>query len=136
MPELEFPGHHVDQWGIRHSPGKDQSITGFPRPTSVRKLREFLGLVNFHTRVIPNCAKSIRPFTDVLKGVKCHSVSLVWSDTRTGAFDSVKPHLSHAALLSHPKHDAQASIVVDASGTAGQWRPVGFFLRNFPSPSE
>ena len=56
VPQLTFLGHTVDQHGICPLPSKIKTLRAFPRPTTQRKLREFLGLVNFYNRFIPNCA--------------------------------------------------------------------------------
>ena len=46
VPSLDFLGHHVDSEGIRPLDEKVQAIRDFPQPTTQRKLRKFLGLVN------------------------------------------------------------------------------------------
>lgn len=48
VSELDFLGHHLDQHGIHPLRSQVQAIENYPPPTSVRKLREFLGLVNFY----------------------------------------------------------------------------------------
>ena len=50
VPELDFLGHHLDSTGIRPLEEKVQVVRDFPLPTTQRKLREFLGLVNFYRR--------------------------------------------------------------------------------------
>ena len=50
VPELTFLGHVVSICPI---PEKVQALRNFPTPTSKRKLREFLGLVNFYQRFNP-----------------------------------------------------------------------------------
>lgn len=66
VPELNFLGHRVDQHDIQHLPGKVQSKTDSARLTSVRKLWEFLGFVNFYRCFIFNCAKIVQLLTDLL----------------------------------------------------------------------
>ena len=53
---LEFLGHQSSVHGISPLPQKVSAIQDFPTPSSFRKLREFLGLVNFYRRFIPKCA--------------------------------------------------------------------------------
>ena len=67
VPSLTFLGHVVDQHGIRPLAEKVQSLQDFPVPTSLRKLREFLGLINFCRRFITNCADIVQLLTDMLK---------------------------------------------------------------------
>ena len=45
---------------------KVKAIQDYLQPTSVRKIQEFLGMVNFNRRFIPNCADILRPLTDLL----------------------------------------------------------------------
>ncbi len=53
VPELDFLGHRVDCHGIRPLEEKAAAIRNFPQPTTQRKLREFLGLVNFYHQCTP-----------------------------------------------------------------------------------
>ena len=65
---LEFLGHNIDRNGILPLMNKVKAIEDFPIPESIRKLREFLGLINFYRRFIPDCAEILQPLTDLLKG--------------------------------------------------------------------
>lgn len=49
-------GYCVDANGISPLESKVQVIRDLPKPTSQRKLREFLGLVNFYRRFFPGSA--------------------------------------------------------------------------------
>ena len=60
--ELIFLGHLVSKDGIRPLPEKVEALHNFPRPSSQRKLREFLGLINFCNRFIPNLASLLSLF--------------------------------------------------------------------------
>ena len=60
VPSLDFLGHRVNSNGIRPLEAKVEVIRNFQQPTTQRQLREFLGLINFYRRFIPNCAT---PFT-------------------------------------------------------------------------
>ena len=65
--ELHFLGHHVTSSGVSPLPQQVQTIRDFPQPTTLRKLREFLGLVNFYHRFIPRCATILTPLNSMLK---------------------------------------------------------------------
>ena len=56
--ELQFLGHLVNSQGIRPLV---QAIVDFPQPTSLCKLREFLGLINFYHHFIPKGADILQP---------------------------------------------------------------------------
>ena len=66
VSELTFLGHRVTSQGIHPLPDKVQAIQDYPQPNTPRKLREFLGLVNFYHRFIPHCAHKLRPLHNLL----------------------------------------------------------------------
>lgn len=118
VDSLEFLGHRITQLGIQLLEDKVKVIREFPRPTSLRKLREFLGLVNFHRRFIPQCAKIPKPMTDLLKTKKGPSSEVPRSEEVASAFSTVKEALANATLLVHPLPDAPTRLLTDASDTA------------------
>lgn len=143
--ELEFLGHHISAHGIRPLESKVNSVREFPQPTSLRKLREFLGLVNFHRRFIPHCAQLLEPLTDLLRNKKSPNAPIDWGPTATESFSAVKTALADAVLLLHPSPDAPTRIMVDASDVAvgavlqqflqGEWSPLAFFSQKL-KPAE
>ena len=76
---LEFLGHLVDSNGIRPLPAKVDAIRSFPKPTTQRKLREYLGLINFYRRFIPGCGKLLLPLTNLLSGKVKSNAPITWS---------------------------------------------------------
>ena len=139
LPELDFLGFHVDATGICPLEEKVQVIQEFPRPDTQRKLRRFLGLVNFYHRFVPQGATLLQPLHILLKQTKRPSHSPIWTDDTIAAFDNVKNALANATLLVHPVPNAPTSVMTDASDVAvgavlqqyidGQWCPLSFFSR-------
>ena len=142
---LEFLGHHVDSTGIKPLKSKVQVIRDFPMPTTQRKLREFLGLVNFYHRFVPNCAAILVPLNSMLSSAQHSQAPLNWSPAGESAFTRIKDALADASLLVHPIPDAPTCIVTDASDTAvgavlqqligDDWSPIAFFSKKL-QPSE
>ena len=142
VPTLQFLGHQVDDTGVRPLDDKVKAIREFPQPNSLRKLREFLGLVNFYHRFLPHCAAILQPLNDLLAG---KSKTISWTEEATTAFSSIKEALANATLLVHPHPDATISITTDASDTAvgavlqqrvdDQWRPISYFSKKL-KPAE
>jgi hypothetical protein len=61
---LQFLGHQINSAGISPLEQKVQVIRDFPKPATHRKLREFLGLVNFYipfSATCSTCSKSPSP---------------------------------------------------------------------------
>ena len=65
---LDFLGHHVSSAGVTPLENNVQVIWSFPKPTSQRKLRQFLGLINFYRRFIP---------------LSCNLFTFSWATPRT-----------------------------------------------------
>ncbi len=114
---MEFLGHIITANGISPLPTKVQAIHDFPQPLSLRKLREFLGLVNFYRSFVLDCAKLVQPLTDLLSSKFTRS-SFVLNDEALSAFNNIKSAVAKATLLTHPSPDAPYCLMVDASNTA------------------
>ena len=74
--ELEFLGHRVNSSGIYPLEERVTAIRNFACPTTYRKLREFLGLVNFYHRFVPHCATLLQPLYDLLSSGKGENQAL------------------------------------------------------------
>ena len=134
---LDFLSHHVSSAGVTPLQNNVQVIQSFPKPTSQRKLRQFLGLINFYRRFIPHCATILQLLRLLLGHPKDKSTAIVWTAEATVAFHNVTTALAEATLLAHPVLDAPTCIMTDASDTAvgtvlqqyinNHWHPISFF---------
>ena len=113
-----------------------EAISSFPRPTDLRQLQRFLGLINFYRRFLPAIAGILKPLTDLLRGAP---KKLLWSSDADAAFTKAKAALVVAVPLSHPAPGAVLSLAVDASDThvggvlqqlqGRAWQPLAFFSK-------
>ena len=85
---LDFLGPHISPEGISPLPTKVQAIMDFPPPQFTRQLGEFLGLINFYRRFIPQCATILQPLTDLLSSQYSRSKFHPNADA-LAAFDSI-----------------------------------------------
>lgn len=53
-PSVTYLGHKIDKEGIHPTEEKVEAIRETPSPKNVRKLRAFLGTINYHERFIPH----------------------------------------------------------------------------------
>ena len=116
--EVEFLGHVVSRGGVRKTPAYIEKVDSFPRPTTVRQLREFLGLVNFQRKFIPGCSTLQKPLSALTGGAK--KKVLQWTPDMVAAFEGLKDKLREDLLLSFPDYDPEAEklqLWVDASQT-------------------
>ena len=144
VDSLDLLGHHVSSDGIRPLESKVTFVRHFPQPTTARQLREFLGLINFYHRFIPQCAHVLQPLNTMLASTRS-SQQLVWTTETTAAYIRAKETLADATLLNHPKPSAPTCIVTDASETAlgavlqqlinGIWSPISYFSKKL-KPAE
>ena len=114
---LDFLGHQLSQFGSIPLPEKVKTITDFPKPSTIKGLQEFLGMINSYHRFIPHGASHLLPLHDALQKTQPRQI-ISWTAETEGAFTSCKAALAEATMLSHPKPDAQISVTTDASDQA------------------
>ena len=133
---LQFLGYKVDEEGVYPLEHRVEAIRQTTRPTTVKELQRFLGMVNYYRKWIPQAAHHASPLFDALKS---KPKVLSWSCERQKAFEAVKNALSAKTMLSHPRPNAPLAITSDASNIAvgavleqlgpRGWEPLGFFSK-------
>jgi len=103
---LTFLKHLMDKDGICPLPKKIKAIHIFPKPTTQRKLREYLGLVNFYRRFLPDGAKLLLPLTNLLFGKVNSNAPITWSPAAESVFEQSKASLAQATMLHHQHYNA------------------------------
>ncbi len=143
--KINFLGHEVTPEGIKPDTKKVDVLRNFQRPITVKGLQEFVGMVNFYHRFIPNVATFLKPMYELLKGKPGPKSVITWTQLSEQSFEKAKHCLADAALLAHPKPNAIISVTTDASdvavGAVAQqwendkgWCPLGFFSRKLREP--
>ena len=144
VKELSFLGHWVSAEGIKPMKQKVQAIVDYPAPTSLKKLRSFLGMINQYRRFIDGCAELLTPLEALLSKqlkIKGKRAPFQLSDVELDSFNNIKDKLISACLLVHPALGAPTCLSTDASATAagavlqqyihGEWKPLAFFSKRF-----
>jgi len=78
---LKYLGHIVYRKGIRTDPKKVSAITDWPTPTTVRKIRQFLGVASWYRRFIADFSLAA-PLTNLTK----KTVRWAWEQPEQQAF--------------------------------------------------
>ncbi len=148
VQELEYLGNKISAAGVLPLPSHVAAIQGFPRPTIIKELQAFLGMVNFYRRFLPNIARTLWPLTDALHSGRKGADKLDWSAAMDATFAGAKQSLLTATHLAHPTVGAELSVVVDASAThvgaclqqrlPGRkvWQPLGFFSKKLEAAQQ
>ncbi|XP_068209319.1 uncharacterized protein [Palaemon carinicauda] len=83
---VNFLGHEVST-GVRPMTSKVEAVRTFPTPKTIKALQEFIGMVNYYRRFIPDITRIIFPLNDDLKG---NAMKLKWETPQQQAFDQKK----------------------------------------------
>ena len=140
--EVVFLGHIINGQGIKKSPEFVQKVIDVEKPTTVKQLRKFIGLINFGRKFIRNCSLMTQPLTECLKGK--NSKKLVWTTEMDQAFVQLKEAVREEVMLAYPDYSKGASkmeLFVDASGSGcgsallqkqhGETRIIAYGSRTF-----
>lgn len=144
--QVKFLGYLVAEAGTRPLPERVEAIQNFPKPTTVKQMRQFLGMMNFYRRFIPGAATDQAKLNDTLAGPKKKGKVLIqWTSELEEAFERTKNSLSRATLLAHPDAQSELAITTDASDSAigavvqqkkgNDWQPIAFMSKKL-SPAQ
>jgi hypothetical protein len=95
-------------------PSKVKEVLDWKSPTTVSKVRSFLGLAGYYRRFILNFSKIMRSVTELLKKENKY----VWSDACDEAFKLLKKLLTTSPMVAQPNTDKPFDVYCDASGTS------------------
>ncbi|XP_055623096.1 uncharacterized protein LOC129766548 [Toxorhynchites rutilus septentrionalis] len=115
VSEIPFLGYLLGTDGLRANPEKIRPIVEYERPTSVIKLRRFLGMANYYRRFIQNFSGTTFALTDLLQ---TKSKVIHWNDDAELAFCEIKERLISAPILGSPDFSREFVIQTDASDVA------------------
>lgn len=136
---VRFLGHVVDETGVSTDPSKIEGIMKMSRgdlmeadgvTPSAKRIRSFLGMVNYYQHFVPNYSAIAKPLFSLLSGQKCkrgrkttakartqsRRLSAVdWTGEMEEAFQSLKMSLAESVVLAHPDFSRPLMLSVDAS---------------------
>ena len=123
---------------------KMDTIQSFLPPTDSKQLQQFLGMINFYRKFLPNGATLLKPLYEAVKGTY-KKTQLNWTSDMQTAFNAAKCSLSASATLAHPLPNSTIALTTDASDigigacleqhTERGWQPILFFSKK-PKKSE
>ena len=108
---MPYLGHVIDDGHIRLDPTRVQSILDLPAPTTVRKLKEFLGMAQFCDHFLPHYSEIASPLHHLTEA----AVPFCWTNECETAFNNIKQLLTNAPLLRAPDSRDFFILETDAS---------------------
>ena len=106
-------GHVISSEGISPDPDKLSVLPDWPRPTTVKTLKSFLGYASYFRSYIPNFATITKPLYDQTTKEK-----FTWAPECEKAFMLTKDKLRTAQKLHYPDYSKEFFVVTDASNIA------------------
>ena len=111
LSSVSFLGHVISDKGISMDPKKIEVVHDWKRPTTVTKIRSFLGLAGYYRRFVENFSKIAAPLTKLTQ----KNVKFVWSNACEKNFHELKKLLTSAPVLALPNETDGFVVYCDAS---------------------
>lgn len=125
--ETSYLGHIITRDGIKPNPDKISAIEKYPIPETTKQIKQFLGLVGYYRKFIPDFARIAKPLTQCLKKGK----KIVLNSEYVQAFEQCKKLLTNDPILQYPDFDREFNLTTDASNLA-----IGAVLSQGPIGSD
>ncbi|KAH7702632.1 pol polyprotein [Aphelenchoides avenae] len=116
---IKYLGVILSERGTEPNPDKIAAILNIPVPTTMTKLKSFLGAFNYFRRHVKNCSQILAPLYEIMKGDRLGE----WGPRQQEAFDTAKAMLASAPILAPPRAGIPYVLETDASNAG-----LGFCL--------
>uniref|UniRef100_A0A8C1Y575 Gypsy retrotransposon integrase-like protein 1 n=2 Tax=Cyprinus carpio TaxID=7962 RepID=A0A8C1Y575_CYPCA len=149
QPEVKYLGHVISSEGVATDPRKIEAVIQWPRPSTVKELRSFLGFVSYYRRFVDGFAKLAAPLHRLVgeltgskrrPGQQEEAFSSAWSRECQDHFEELKSRLTTAPVLAYADFAKPFVLEVDASHGGlgavlsqeqdGKVRPVAYASRS------
>lgn len=112
--ETAYLGHVISRDGIKPNPDKIKAIENYPLPKTTKQIKQFLGLLGYYRKFIPDFAKITKPITQCLKKNK----SIILDSNYINCFEKCKRLLKNDPILQYPDFSREFILTTDASNFA------------------
>lgn len=109
--QLTYLGHTISAAGVHTDQGKIQEVVNWKVPTTVKKLRGFLGLAGYYRKFVKGFGVISKPLTNLLR----KGVPFIWTPETDAAFHNLKQALVSAPVLALPDFQKVFTVETDAS---------------------
>lgn len=133
--ETAFLGHIISGEGVKPNPDKIAAIEKYPLPKSSKEIKQFLGLLGYYRKFIPDFARITKPMTKCLKKTN----KITFDSEYIDCFNKCKNLLTNDPILQYPDFTKEFILTTDASnvalgavlsqGTIGSDKPICYASR-------
>ena len=109
--EVVYLGFKIDSTGVHPVPDKLRAIEEMPRPSDVKQLQAYLGMLQYYARFLPHLSSILAPLHTLLK----KGVSWEWKQDQEQAWRESKRLLRSPKLLIHFDSEKELLLTCDAS---------------------
>ncbi|CAK1577892.1 unnamed protein product [Parnassius mnemosyne] len=125
--ETAYLGHIITRDGIKPNPDKISAVQKYPIPKNPKEIKQFLGLLCYNRKFIPDFARITKPLTQCLKKGKKVTID----NNYANAFEKCKSLLTNDPILQYPDFTKEFNLTTDASNFA-----IGAVLSQGPIGSD
>ena len=117
--KIQFVGHELDAQGINMTQKRIESTIAFTKPSSLKELQAFLGLVNYFRNHLRDHSLIAQPlYGMVTEATKHLHKVLVWTEAGSSAFQRLKDLVNNCPKLYFPDYALPIVLYTDASDYA------------------
>ena len=113
LEETLYLGYQVGRGKVRPQDDKVAAIRDWPRPTTKKQVKSFLGLVGYYQRFIPGFATMAHPLNELTR--KALPDRVRWTETTETAFGVLRGALYCEPVLITPDFSLPLIVHTDAS---------------------
>ena len=108
---ISFMGHTLTSEGLKPQDSKIQAVLQTERPSNVKEMKSFLGLVSYCSKFVPQFATISEP----LRKLTRKNETFRWEKEQQNAFETLKNAMTSAEVMAYYDPDAETRIICDAS---------------------
>lgn len=112
--EVKILGFIVNKDGIQIDKERTEAIANLKRPETKKEIMQFLGMVQYFSKFIPNISEITFPLRELIK----KDAKWLWLDNHENAFKTLKKCLMTSPVLAHFDENKEILIQTDASSYA------------------
>ena len=108
---ISFMGHTLTSEGLKPQDSKIQAVLQTERPSNVKELKSFLGLVSYCSKFVPQFATISEPLHKLTR----KNETFCWEKDQQNVFQTLKNAMTSAEVMAYYDPNAEARIICDAS---------------------